>query len=222
MTSRKPSAVILVENLPVPLDRRAWQEALALHEAGWDVTVISPRGSGEMRRLRDRDRRHRGPALPATRGARPGRLSRRVPAIDGLHGGLAHASPEPAGRIDVIHGCNPPDLFWLFGRLARRQGGAYVFDQHDVGPELATTKWGGRGPRARSWPADPLARAPLVPDRRARARAERLVPPDRRHRVAACRPTTSSSSATRPDVGPLPRAGGRGRRSIPIASGTSA
>ena len=54
------------------------------------------------------------------------------------------------GRIDVVHGCNPPDLFWLFGRIARGEGGAYVFDQHDVGPELATTKWGARGLRARA------------------------------------------------------------------------
>ena len=41
------------------------------------------------------------------------------------------------GPFDVVHGCNPPDLFWLFGLVARWQGGAYVFDQHDVGPELA-------------------------------------------------------------------------------------
>ena len=48
------------------------------------------------------------------------------------------------GRIDVIHGSNPPDLFFVFGRLARLWGGRYVFDQHDANPELAVTKWGER------------------------------------------------------------------------------
>ena len=46
------------------------------------------------------------------------------------------------GRVDVIHGCNPPDLFFLLGRLAGLWGGRYVYDQHDANPELAATKWG--------------------------------------------------------------------------------
>jgi glycosyltransferase involved in cell wall biosynthesis len=147
VTSRKPSVVILVENLPVPLDRRAWQEALALHEAGWDVTVISPRGSGEMRRLRDRIDGIEVLRYPqrAARGL-AGYLVEYLPSMVFTAAWLIHRRSR--GRIDVIHGCNPPDLFWLFGRLTRAEGGAYVFDQHDVGPELATTKWGGRGPRA--------------------------------------------------------------------------
>lgn len=139
--------VILVENLPVPLDRRAWQEALALHEAGWDVTVISPRGSGEMGRLRDRIDGIEVLRYPqrAARGL-AGYLVEYLPSMVFTAAWLL--ARRTRGRIDVIHGCNPPDLFWLFGRLVRAEGGAYVFDQHDVGPELATTKWGGRGPRA--------------------------------------------------------------------------
>ena len=38
---RKPSCVMVVENLPVPFDRRVWQEALALRDAGWSVSVIA-------------------------------------------------------------------------------------------------------------------------------------------------------------------------------------
>jgi glycosyltransferase involved in cell wall biosynthesis len=53
------------------------------------------------------------------------------------------------GPIRIIHGCNPPDLFWVFGRLLRRGSGAYVFDQHDANPELSLTKWGGRNLRGR-------------------------------------------------------------------------
>src|SRR6185503_8462529 len=44
--SRKPAILILVENLPVPLDRRVWQEAGALRDAGYEVAVICPRMRG--------------------------------------------------------------------------------------------------------------------------------------------------------------------------------
>ncbi len=147
--SRRPHVVVLVENLPVPLDRRTWQEAVALAADGWDVTVIGPRGAGEMRAWRER---------------RDGIEIRRYPqrAASGLSGYLVEYLPSMLwtlgwfvaarrrSRIDVVHACNPPDLFWIFGKLARAGGGRFVFDQHDVGPELAATKWGsGRGPRSR-------------------------------------------------------------------------
>ncbi|HYH93918.1 MAG TPA: glycosyltransferase family 4 protein [Candidatus Saccharimonadales bacterium] len=143
--SRPPRVVILVENLPVPLDRRAWQEALALARDGWAVTVIGPRGGPGMRAWRERSE---------------GVEIRRYPqrAASGLSGYLVEYLPSMVctgawliaerlrGRIDVVHACNPPDLLWVFGRMGRH----FVFDQHDVGPELAATKWGtGGGPKAR-------------------------------------------------------------------------
>ena len=145
---RPPRVVVLVENLPVPMDRRTWQEARALADAGWDVTVIGPRGAGEMRRWRDR-----------IDGVEVLRYPQR--AASGLAGYLAEYLPSMLftaawlawtrrrGRIAVIHGCNPPDLFWAFGVLARPDGTAYVFDQHDANPELSRTKFGERGIRGR-------------------------------------------------------------------------
>jgi hypothetical protein len=41
--------LILVEDLPVPFDRRVWTESKALRDAGWKVTVISPKGEGAAR-----------------------------------------------------------------------------------------------------------------------------------------------------------------------------
>jgi glycosyltransferase involved in cell wall biosynthesis len=140
--------VILVENLPVPLDRRVWQEATTLRDAGWSVTVIGPRGGPTMRRLREH---------------RDGILVLRYPqrAATGLAGYLLEYGPSLLfslgwllwvrlhGRIDVIHGCNPPDLFWLIGIVGRLTGARYVYDQHDANPELSQTKFGDRGLRAR-------------------------------------------------------------------------
>lgn len=141
--SGRPHVVILDENLPVPLDRRVWQEGVALVGAGYRVTIIAPRGPAGMTR-----------AVEYREGIRILRYPQR--AASGLAGYLVEYLPSMAftaawlvalrliGRVDVIHGCNPPDLFFLFGRLGRLWGATYVFDQHDANPELATTKWGGR------------------------------------------------------------------------------
>lgn len=146
---RLPRVVVLVENLPVPLDRRTWQEAMTLAEHGWRVTVIGPRGAGAMRRWRD-----------TIGGVEVLRYPQR--AASGLAGYLAEYLPSMAltagwlawtrlrhGPIAVIHGCNPPDLFWMFGGLARAGGGSYVFDQHDANPELSRTKFGERSIKGR-------------------------------------------------------------------------
>jgi glycosyltransferase involved in cell wall biosynthesis len=177
---RPPRAVILVENLPVPLDRRTWQEARSLADHGWDVTVIGPRGAGEMHRLRDR-----------IDGVEVLRYPQR--AASGLAGYLAEYLPSllataawlawtrlRRGPIAVVHGCNPPDLFWIFGGLARATGGAYVFDQHDANPELSRTKFGERSVKGRL-----LHRFTLAMDR-ASYRAARLVvaPNDSYARIA--------------------------------------
>jgi len=120
-----------------------WQEGRALVDRGYQVSIISPRGDGDMGRLVER---------------RDGILILRYPqrAATGLAGYLVEYVPSMVftaawlialrlrGRIDVVHGCNPPDLFFLFGRLLRPFGSRYVFDQHDLNPELATTKWGTR------------------------------------------------------------------------------
>lgn len=145
---RPPRVVVLVENLPVPMDRRTWQEAKALADAGWDVTVIGPRGAGEMRRLRDRIdgiEVLRYPQRAASGLA--GYLAEYLPSMLFTAGWLAWTRRR--GRIAVIHGCNPPDLFWAFGVLARPDGTAYVFDQHDANPELSRTKFGEGGIRGR-------------------------------------------------------------------------
>ena len=179
--SGRPHVVILDENLPVPLDRRVWQEAQALHGAGYRVTIISPRGAGEMAGL-----------VETRDGIRILRYPQR--AASGLAGYLVEYLPSMVfttawllalrlrGRIDVIHGCNPPDLFFLLGRLAHLWGGRYVFDQHDANPELAVTKWGGRRM------AGPLLRITQVLERASYATAAAVVVPnDSYARLAADR-----------------------------------
>lgn len=145
---KTPRVVLLVENLPVPLDRRVWLEAGTLRDAGWAVVVIGPRGGVGMRRLRDRVEGIevlRYPQYVAS-GLR-GYLLEYIPSLAFSLAWLLYARAR--GPIDVIHGCNPPDLFWLFGTLGRLWGAKYVFDQHDPNPELSLAKFGSRGAKAR-------------------------------------------------------------------------
>jgi glycosyltransferase involved in cell wall biosynthesis len=139
MKSRR--VLILVENLPSPFDRRVWQEACALRDAGYTVSIICPTGRG---------------------------CEEKFAAIDGIHiwrydlpteadGALGYAIEYSAALFwtfllslkvlwargfDVIHACNPPDLFFLVGGFYKLFGKKFLFDHHDANPELYIAKFG--------------------------------------------------------------------------------
>ena len=136
--------LIVVENLPVPFDRRVWQEACALRTAGYTVSVICPTGTG---------------------------CERHYEVIEGIHVYRYRPAPEAASAagylreyatalwntfvlscrvlftrgFDVVHACDPPDLFFVIGALFKLLGKKFVFDHHDLCPELFEAKFGRRG-----------------------------------------------------------------------------
>jgi glycosyltransferase involved in cell wall biosynthesis len=141
---RERRVLILVENLPSPFDRRVWQEAGALRDAGYGVSIVCPTGKG---------------------------CEKSYEVIDGIHIWRYGLPREGAGALgylveysaalfftfiltfrvllkrgfDVIHACNPPDLFFLTGGLFKLFGKKFVFDHHDASPELYEAKFGRRG-----------------------------------------------------------------------------
>jgi hypothetical protein len=40
--SNNKHILFIVENLPVPFDRRVWQEATTLKDAGFEISIICP------------------------------------------------------------------------------------------------------------------------------------------------------------------------------------
>ena len=136
--------LIIVENLPCPFDRRVWQEARTLTAAGYVVSIICPKAPGyekSFERIDDIDiHRH---ALPKE--------------ADGVLGYALEYSVALVmefwlslkvlfGRgFDVIHACNPPDTIFLIGGFYKLFGKKYVFDHHDINPELYEAKFGKRG-----------------------------------------------------------------------------
>jgi glycosyltransferase involved in cell wall biosynthesis len=142
MKSPRPQITILVANLPAERDRRVIRESLSLEAAGYDVTVIAPRGDASLR------------VLP---GSRSVRLKPYPIIVSG--GGILSFAAEfiwsftciavrllgevLRGRAHAVQVCNPPDVYWPLALLLRALGRPWVFDHHDLCPEIYVTRTGG-------------------------------------------------------------------------------
>ena len=140
---QKLRVLIIVENLPVPFDRRVWSEATTLRDAGHSVYIICPKASGYDRSEERID----------------GIWIYRHPLPVEARGAAAYFLEYPAALLfefmlslkiwwrhgfDVIHACNPPDLIFLIGLFYKVFGKRFVFDHHDASPELYEAKFGRR------------------------------------------------------------------------------
>lgn len=137
--------LIVVENLPVPLDRRVWLEATTLAAAGYEVSVICPTGRGWdlHREVIEGIHIYRYPEPPE---AHSGAAAYAKEYLHSLYHWFRLAREVRRERgFDVIHGCNPPDLIFLLALWYRPRGVRYLFDHHDVCPELFEAKFGKRG-----------------------------------------------------------------------------
>ncbi len=139
---RPPRVHIIVQNLPVPFDRRVWLECQSLTAAGYQVSVVCPRGPGD-------------PAEEVVDGVtlykyRPPRTGRGPAAFIGEYLYSFVATARLTGRawfrhrFDVLQACNPPDIFWPLALVLRVVGVRFVFDHHDLCPELFESKFGSR------------------------------------------------------------------------------
>jgi glycosyltransferase involved in cell wall biosynthesis len=137
---RRRSVLIVVQNLPVPLDRRVWLECQALRNAGYDVAVICPKGPGDRKfEVREGVSLYKYKAAPATSGLFSYMLEF---AYCWLRTALISLRVYRRHRFEVFQACNPPDTFWLLGAFWRLFGVVYVFDQHDLNPELFRSRFG--------------------------------------------------------------------------------
>jgi len=136
----KKKILIIVENLPVPFDSRVWKEASSMHNAGYEVTVLCPRGKGYTKsyEVLDNIRVYRHPVPP--------------------EGNSTFSYVWEYGwalfweflytwwiflrhGFHVIQGCNPPDDIFLVALPFKLFGVKYVFDHHDANPELYFSKY---------------------------------------------------------------------------------
>jgi glycosyltransferase involved in cell wall biosynthesis len=138
------AVLIIVENLPVPFDRRVWSQATALRAAGYAVSIICPKAKGyeTSQETIDGIRIFRHPLPLEARGA-AGYLAEYVTAL--FWEFVLSLKVWFRYGFDAIHACNPPDLIFLIGGFykifARKR---FLFDHHDVNPELYEAKFGRR------------------------------------------------------------------------------
>lgn len=140
---RRERVLIIVQNLPVPLDRRVWMECQALVAAGYGVSVICPKGPGD-------------PSYQELDGVRI-RKYRPAPATSGLLSyvfeflycwlrtfWLALRTFVRDG-FGAIQACNPPDTYFALAAPFMLLGVRFVYDQHDLCPEVYESRFGEDG-----------------------------------------------------------------------------
>jgi glycosyltransferase involved in cell wall biosynthesis len=131
--------LIIVQNLPVPFDRRVWLECQALTSAGYRVAVVCPKGKGD-------------PGYEVIDGVEIHRYRPYAPGGSKLsfvaeyaYSFLATAwhtlKARRKGRFAVIQACNPPDIFWPIALAFRLERTKFVFDHHDLCPELFLSRF---------------------------------------------------------------------------------
>jgi glycosyltransferase involved in cell wall biosynthesis len=179
--TRGPHVLIIVQNLPVPLDRRVWLECQALRDAGYEVSVICPKGPGD-------------PGYQLLDGVHLYKYAppRQADGFLGYAWEFAYCWLRTAARsvsvyrrrpFQVIQACNPPDIYWSLALLWRVLGVRFVFDHHDLNPEVFRSRFGE--------PTGPAGRAQLAVlywlERRTFRTAHRVISTNESYRAIALR-----------------------------------
>ncbi len=141
---RPRTTLIIIENLPAPFDRRVWQEATTLRDGGYKVIIACPTGKGYEKKFERTDGidiyRYN---LPVEASGAVGYLMEYSSALFWQF--VISCRVLVKHGFDVIHACNPPDNIFVIGGFFKILfGKKFLFDHHDINPELYEAKFGRR------------------------------------------------------------------------------
>lgn len=142
---RQRRVLIVVQNLPVPFDRRVWLEATTLAANGYAVSVICPKMKGWTtgHEVIEDVEIFRYP-LPIEANGTLGFVAEFIWCF--AMTALLSLRIALFGRgFDVLHACNPPETYWPLGAFWRLFGKTFLFDHHDLSPEMFAAKFGRNG-----------------------------------------------------------------------------
>jgi glycosyltransferase involved in cell wall biosynthesis len=198
--------LIIVQNLPVPFDRRVWLEACALRDAGFQVTVVCPKAPGDPSfQVHEGIRIRKYGPPPPTSGALSYAWEFAYCWVRTFVLVVRAAAQE---GFDVIQACNPPDTYWALAAPFKPFGKRFVFDQHDLCPEVYVSRF-PNGSRF-------FRRALMLLERATYALADHVVATNESYRETAIgRGRVPAARVTVVRTGPNPD---RLRKAEPVAS----
>ena len=125
---------MLLGSTAYPHDYRVRREATALSEAGYRVAVIAPGLRGQpMRERMDGIDVLRFPNLVSGRNVPTYVLEYAYTTLAAL---VLSVAASLSSRTEVVHAHNPPDTFVTVGIVFKLLGRRFVYDHHDLAPEL--------------------------------------------------------------------------------------
>jgi glycosyltransferase involved in cell wall biosynthesis len=190
--------LIIVQNLPVPFDRRVWLECQALVSAGQQVTVVCPKGDGDPSHdvIDSVELYKYRPYAPG--GSKVGFVTEYAYSFLAT-ARLTLKARRSGGRFAVLQACNPPDIFWPIARALRALDRTkFVFDHHDLSPELYESRFPD-GPKL-------PYRALRAMERRTHRAADHVISTNDSYRdIAVTRGGKADTDVTVVRTGPDPR-----------------
>ena len=132
--------LFVVENNTVPTDIRVWREAKTARKSGYDVSVIAPQSKVFYKKheMIEGINIYRHPSFN-NGGGKLNQLFEYGNAY--LWESILSLQVFLNKRFDIIHAANPPDHIFLIARLFRPFGVRFIFDHHDLAPELYLGKY---------------------------------------------------------------------------------
>jgi glycosyltransferase involved in cell wall biosynthesis len=142
---RPRRTLIIVQNLPVPFDRRVWLEATTLARAGYQVSVICPKAKDFTASFELLENVHiYRYGLPVDAQGAAGFVVEFLWCFVRTTAKTIRVALLGRG-FDVLHICNPPETYWLLARFWKLFGKRFLFDHHDLSPEMYQAKFGASG-----------------------------------------------------------------------------
>jgi glycosyltransferase involved in cell wall biosynthesis len=195
--------LIIVQNLPVPFDRRVWLECQALVADGYQVAVVCPKGKEDPAyQVVDTVELYKyRPYAPG--GSKLGFVAEYAYSFLGT--ARLTLKARRSGRFAVMQACNPPDIFWPIAMALRKfDRTRFVFDHHDLCPELYESRFPG-GPKL-------PYRALRALERRTHRTADHVISTNDSYKnIAITRSGKSASEVTVVRSGPNPQRLRRGQ-----------